>query len=109
MLYPTGQWFYFPSTILIKSTLGFLLLLVLTLTAAHLWREERARELLFLLLPAALYHRSGVLARGFGRLMIRGVESAEGLVRIKKHLYNSAYTNFVPPPVDPSAPPQPSS
>lgn len=54
-LYPTGQWFYFPSTFVIKSTLGFLLLLILALTAAHLWRKERARELLFLLLPAGLY------------------------------------------------------
>jgi 4-amino-4-deoxy-L-arabinose transferase-like glycosyltransferase len=54
-LYPTGQWFYFPSTFLIKNTLGFLLLLALALTAAHLWGKERARELLFLLLPAGLY------------------------------------------------------
>ena len=54
-LYPTGQWFYFPSTFLIKSTLGFLLLLVLALTAAHPWRRQRARELLFLLLPPGLY------------------------------------------------------
>ena len=54
-LYPTGQWFYFPSTFLIKSTLGFLLLLILALTAARLWRKERARELLFLLLPPGLY------------------------------------------------------
>lgn len=54
-LYPTGQWFYFPSTFLIKSTLGFLLLLVLALTLARLWRKDRARELLFLLLPTAAY------------------------------------------------------
>lgn len=54
-IFPTGQWFYFPSTFLIKSTLGFLLLLVLTLIAAHLWRRERAPELLFLLLPAGFY------------------------------------------------------
>lgn len=61
-LYPTGQWFYFPSTFLIKSTLGFLLLLVLALTAAHLWRKERARELLFILLPAALYFTIAVFS-----------------------------------------------
>ncbi|HZQ44820.1 MAG TPA: phospholipid carrier-dependent glycosyltransferase [Acidobacteriaceae bacterium] len=54
-LYPTGQWFYFPATFLIKNTLGFLLLLALALTTAHLWRKDRARELLFLLLPAGLY------------------------------------------------------
>lgn len=61
-LYPTGPWFYFPSTFLIKSTLGFLLLLVLALTAAHLWREEKARELLFLLLPPAFYFTTAVFS-----------------------------------------------
>lgn len=61
-LYPTGQWFYFPSTFLIKSTLGFLLLLVLALTVAHLWRKERARELLFLLLPAGLYFTMAIIS-----------------------------------------------
>jgi 4-amino-4-deoxy-L-arabinose transferase-like glycosyltransferase len=53
--YPTGQWFYFPSTFVIKSTLAFLLLFVLALTSAHFWRKERSRELLFLMLPAGLY------------------------------------------------------
>jgi len=61
-LYPTGQWFYFPSTFLIKSTVGFLLLLVLTLTATHLWRKKRARELLFLLFPPAIYFTTAVFA-----------------------------------------------
>lgn len=61
-LYPTGQWFYFPSTFLIKSTLGFLLLLVIALTAAHLWRKDRARELLFLLLPAGLYFMMAIFS-----------------------------------------------
>jgi 4-amino-4-deoxy-L-arabinose transferase-like glycosyltransferase len=61
-LYPTGPWFYFPSTFLIKSTLGFLLLLVLALTAAHLWREQRAREFVFLLLPPALYFTTAVVS-----------------------------------------------
>lgn len=61
-LYPTGQWFYFPSTFLIKSTLGFLLLLVLALTAARLWRRGRARELLFLLLPVVLYFTAALFS-----------------------------------------------
>ena len=61
-LYPTGQWFYFPSTFLIKSTLGFLLLLILALTAAHVWRKQRARELLFLLLPAGLYFTMAIIS-----------------------------------------------
>ena len=54
-VYPEGKWYYFPSTFFIKSTIAFLLLLALVLTAAHLWRRERARELMFLLLPPALY------------------------------------------------------
>jgi hypothetical protein len=62
-LYPTGQWFYFPSTFLIKSTLGFLWLLALALTSAHLRRRERARELLFLLLPAGLYFTMALFSR----------------------------------------------
>ena len=61
-LYPTGQWFYFPCTFVIKSTIGFLLLLLLALTTAHLWRKERARELLFLLVPAGLYFLTAVLS-----------------------------------------------
>jgi hypothetical protein len=62
-LYPAGQWFYFPSAFLIKNTLGFLLLFVLALTAAHLWRNERARELLFLLLPPGLYFAMAIFSR----------------------------------------------
>ncbi len=61
-LYPTGKWFYFPSTFLIKSTLGFLALLALALTAAQLWRRNHRRELIFLLLPAILYFLAAVFS-----------------------------------------------
>jgi Dolichyl-phosphate-mannose-protein mannosyltransferase len=54
-LYTTGKWFYFPTAFLVKATLGFLLLLFLTIPAAgYLWREKR-RETLFLLIPAIFF------------------------------------------------------
>jgi Dolichyl-phosphate-mannose-protein mannosyltransferase/Tetratricopeptide repeat len=54
-LYPTGQWFYFPVAFLIKSTLGFLLLLVLLPFAGDLRTQERRRETIYLVLPALVY------------------------------------------------------
>ncbi len=62
-LYPQGKWYYFPCTFLIKSTIGFLLLLALALTAAHVWRKQRARELMFLLLPPALYFAASISSK----------------------------------------------
>ena len=54
-LYTTGQWFYFPAAILVKVTLGFLLLLLLAIPAAgYLWRWKK-RETLFLLIPAVFF------------------------------------------------------
>ena len=51
-LYPTGLWFYFPVAFVIKCTLGFLLLLLLTIfTGRDLWREKK-REITFLIIPA---------------------------------------------------------
>ena len=54
-LYPTGRWFYFPAAFLIKSTLGFLLLLVLLIFAKNLRGVEKRREVLYLALPALIY------------------------------------------------------
>jgi 4-amino-4-deoxy-L-arabinose transferase-like glycosyltransferase len=54
-IYPQGRWFYFPSAFLIKSTLGFLLLLVLALGARKLWGRDLRREILCLLVPPAVY------------------------------------------------------
>lgn len=53
-VYPHGRWFYFPTAFVIKSTLPFLLLLVLTAIVLARSKEKR-REILFLTLPAALY------------------------------------------------------
>jgi hypothetical protein len=54
-LYPHGRWFYFPAALAIKSTLGFLLLLVLACGLAALRRPEVRREVLYLALPPAVY------------------------------------------------------
>ncbi|HEY6369152.1 MAG TPA: phospholipid carrier-dependent glycosyltransferase [Candidatus Sulfotelmatobacter sp.] len=62
-LYPTGRWFYFPVAFLIKSTLGFLLLLLLVLFArGDLWREKK-RETLFLLVPALFFFGMAMTSR----------------------------------------------
>jgi hypothetical protein len=53
--YPTGRWFYFPAALLIKSTLGLLLLLALLPFARGLWRGELRREVVFLILPPVVY------------------------------------------------------
>ncbi len=53
--YSEGRWFYFPAAFIIKSTLGFLLLLLLTLGARRLYRVELRREVLFIAIPAGIY------------------------------------------------------
>lgn len=54
-IYPSGRWFYFPATILIKCTLGFLALLLLLPFARVVWANEYRREILFLTVPAVTY------------------------------------------------------
>lgn len=54
-IYPHGTWLYFPAAFLIKSTLPFLLLLALALTLIATRRLKQGRELLFLLIPPAVY------------------------------------------------------
>jgi len=52
--YGHGVWFYFPTALGIKSTLGFLLLLALA--PLGLWRgREGRREILWMLIPAAIF------------------------------------------------------
>jgi hypothetical protein len=52
-VYATGQWFYFPAVFLMKSTIGFLLLLAaFSLIAA---RVKRVREVIFLVIPPAVF------------------------------------------------------
>jgi hypothetical protein len=56
-LYPEGRWFYFPVAFAIKSTLGFLLLLVLALlvVAKGIRGSGIRREILFLAIPPLIF------------------------------------------------------
>ena len=54
-IYPGGRWFYFPATLLIKCTLGFLALLLLLPFARSLWAHQYRREILFLTVPPVAY------------------------------------------------------
>lgn len=71
-LYGTGRWFYFPAAFLIKSTLGFLLFLVLLIFAKNLRGAEKRREVLYLALPALIYFGITIMSRldiGFRHLL----------------------------------------
>ncbi len=54
-VYPHGRWNYFPVAFAIKTTLGLLILLALLPLAMARSRIECWRELLFLIVPAAVY------------------------------------------------------
>jgi hypothetical protein len=54
-VYEHGVWFYFPAVLVIKSTLGFLALVLLAFAAVVVGRFRRWREILFLLVPAGIY------------------------------------------------------
>jgi hypothetical protein len=53
--YLHGVWFYFPTAMAIKSTLGFLLLLVLAPFSRFLRGRERRREIAWMLIPATVF------------------------------------------------------
>jgi tetratricopeptide (TPR) repeat protein len=53
--YATGRWFYFPVAFLIKSTLGFLALLVAAPFLKRIWKDGKWRTTCYLLLPAFMY------------------------------------------------------
>ena len=59
-IYPEGHWFYFPATLLIKFTLGFLGLVAVAVGALATRRVGIHRELLFIALPAAIFFAVGV-------------------------------------------------
>jgi 4-amino-4-deoxy-L-arabinose transferase-like glycosyltransferase len=61
-VYPAGRWFYFPAAFVIKSTIGFLLLLAVLPFARELWRERR-REVLFLAIPAMVFFVAAMTAK----------------------------------------------
>jgi hypothetical protein len=52
--YPTGQWFFFPVSFAVKSSLALLLLFPLGLALPFLIRDKR-REAMFLLAPALIF------------------------------------------------------
>jgi len=54
-IYAHGVWFYFPVAFLIKSTVGFLALLLLTVGVIAIRRLNRWREILFLIVPPVFY------------------------------------------------------
>ena len=54
-VYAHGVWFYFPVAFLIKSTVGVLALLLLTLGVIATRRLNHWREILFLLVPVIFY------------------------------------------------------
>jgi hypothetical protein len=54
-IYAHGVWFYFPVAFLIKSTLGFLGLLLLCIAVIATRRMNRWREIVFLIVPPAFY------------------------------------------------------
>ena len=54
-IYAHGVWFYFPIAFLIKSTIGFMALLLLALVAIATRRLSCWREILFLLVPPVFY------------------------------------------------------
>jgi hypothetical protein len=54
-VYPHGQWYYFPFVILIKTTLGLLVLLALGTFAAVTGKLTRRRELVYAVVPPVIY------------------------------------------------------
>ena len=54
-IYSHGVWFYFPVVFLIKSTIGVLALLLLTLGVVAMRQLNRPRAVLFLLIPTIFY------------------------------------------------------
>ncbi len=63
-IYPHPQWFFFPLAFLIRNTVAFLAMIVLSCAGIFLCWRERKREVLFLLIPAAIFAtvavRSGI-------------------------------------------------
>ncbi|HTC46220.1 MAG TPA: glycosyltransferase family 39 protein [Candidatus Aquilonibacter sp.] len=54
-IYPHGVWFYFPVAFAIKSSVSFLILLLIAIWAIATRRLRRWREILFLTIPPAFY------------------------------------------------------
>jgi len=61
-VYAHGVWFYFPSVILIKTTLGLLGLVALAVFATVTGKLKKARELAYIVLPAGFYLTMAIVA-----------------------------------------------
>lgn len=54
-LYPHALWYYFPAAFLIKSTLGFLALLILAVAALKGWSGKCHRKAAYILIPPIFF------------------------------------------------------
>ena len=54
-LHPHALWYYFPIDFVIKSTLGFLALIILGVAAVKSWSGERHRKAAYILIPPAFF------------------------------------------------------
>jgi 4-amino-4-deoxy-L-arabinose transferase-like glycosyltransferase len=61
--YAEGKWFYFPAAFLIKSTIGFLLLLALLPFARALRQIPFRREAVFLILPPLIFFGAALTSK----------------------------------------------
>lgn len=61
-VYPAGQWFYFPAIYFMKSTVAFLVLCCLVPLTKALREIKYRRELLFLLIPPAVYFGAAIFS-----------------------------------------------
>src|SRR5258705_3631044 len=59
--YPHAVWFYFPAAMLVKSSLTFVILLVISLWVMTSGRLQKSREFAFLLIPALIYLAASML------------------------------------------------
>lgn len=59
--YPHAVWFYFPVAMLVKSSLTFLILLVISIGVIASGRLQNRRALAFLLIPALIYLAASML------------------------------------------------
>jgi hypothetical protein len=54
-VYAHGVWYYFPVSFIVKSTLPFLVLLVITVVAMATRAFNKRREILYMLIPTLIY------------------------------------------------------
>jgi 4-amino-4-deoxy-L-arabinose transferase-like glycosyltransferase len=54
-LHPHAVWYYFPVAFVVKSTLGFLLLLILAVAGVKGWSGDRYRKAAYLLIPPVIF------------------------------------------------------